>query len=720
MKRIFIYSIVFLARHLCCAQDPQLPKDSFYLLTPVEVKAVRAADNAPFAKTNLSRADIARNNLGQDLPFVLNQTPSVIVNSDAGNGVGYTGIRIRGTDASRINITLNGIPFNDPESQGTFFVDIPDFVSSAGSIQVQRGVGTSSNGAGAYGGSINISTNEVIKNPYAELNNSYGSFQTWKNTVKAGTGLMGDRITSDITLSHISSDGYIDRAFSKLKSLHYSLAYINKNTSLRFNLFSGREKTYQAWYGITEADLVAGNRTVNYAGTEKPGDPYKNETDNYEQTHYQLFFNHSFSSKFSFNTALFAVDGKGYYEEYRANQAYADYGLKEPPSSGTPITNSDMIRRLYLDNHFYGDIFSGQYRSQKISITLGGGYSQYNGLHYGRVIWADEGLSDLKNWYDVGAVKKDLTLYLKQETNIATGWYYFYDLQYRNVPYTINGFQNNPAIYVKKNYVFFNPKTGITYRKNGWRAFLSFAVANKEPNRDDFEANAAQQPKQERLYDTELEAGKTTARYNWSTTLYYMDYKDQLVLTGKINDVGAYTRTNIPVSYRAGVELQGAYIFNKWFNAGGNIALSRNKIKNFTEYIDDYDNGGQRTVQYSSTDIALSPSIVGATALNFIPMKNFQCSFLSKYVSKQYLDNTQHNDRMLKAFYVQDIKAAYTLYPRKLKQLDLVFQLNNLFNRKYEPSGYTYNYYSGGMLSVNNYYYPMAGINFMAAVNIKL
>ncbi len=720
MKRIFFAAILLCTAARIAAQDKQLPKDSFYLLTPVEVKAIRAGDAAPFAKTNLGKADIAKNNLGQDLPFILDQTPSVVVNSDAGNGVGYTGIRIRGTDASRINITLNGIPFNDPESQGTFFVDIPDFVSSAGSIQIQRGVGTSSNGAGAYGASVNISTNEVNKNAYAEVSNSYGSFNTWKNTIKAGTGLMGDRFISEISLSHISSNGFIDRAFSKLRSLHYSLMYINKKSSLRFNLFSGREKTYQAWYGVSQSDLDAGNRTINYAGTEKPGDPYSNETDNYEQTHYQLFFNHSFNARLSFNTAVYAVDGKGYYEEYRANQAYSDYGLKEPPSTGMPVTNSDMIRRLYLDNHFYGDIFSFQYHLDKMDFTLGGGYSQYNGLHYGRVIWAEKGLSEEKNWYDVGAVKKDLTLYLKQETRIGSYWYYFYDLQYRNVPYSINGFQDNPVIYVKKNYNFFNPKTGITYRKNGWKAFLSFAVANKEPNRDDFEANADQQPKPERLYDAELEAGKTTLKYNWSATLYFMDYKDQLVLTGKINDVGAYTRTNIPSSYRAGVELQGAYHFNSWFNAGANLSLSQNKIRNFTEFIDDYDNGGQRTVQYSSTDIALSPGIVGSGSLNFIPVKDLQCSLLGKYVSKQYLDNTQHSDRMLKPFFIEDLKAAYTIHPKKIKAVEIIFQLNNLLNKKYEPSGYTYNYYSGGMLSVNNYYYPMAGINFIAAVNLKL
>ncbi len=720
MKRIAIYIFsVFLFSNLY-AQEEKPVKDSFYLLTPVEVRAIRAGDLSPFTKTNLSKKEIAKGNLGQDIPYLLDQTPSVVIHSDAGNGIGYTGIRIRGTDATRINITLNGIPYNDAESQGTFFVDLPDFLSSTGSIQVQRGVGTSSNGAGAFGGSINFSTNEVNKDAYAEINNSVGSFNSWKNTFKAGSGLLGDHFTADARLSRISSDGFIDRASSKLKSLHFSTAYISKKTSLRLNIFSGKEKTYQAWYGITEADLKAGNRRINYAGTEKPGVPYDNETDNYKQDHYQLFFSQLFGKRISFNTALFSTNGEGYYEQYKADQAYSTYHLPDPPSTGAPITHSDMIRQLWLNNEFYGNIFSLQYKDNRTQATLGGGITRYNGLHYGKVTWAEQGLTGLENWYDLGALKTDFNIYGKELTQFAVNWYFFYDLQYRHVKYDINGFRGNPGLMVRNQFDFFNPKAGISYAKNGWKTYLSYSIANKEPNRDDFEAGSAQQPKPEKLYDTEMGIERIKNNYSWSATLYYMNYKDQLVLTGKINDVGAYTRTNIPKSYRAGIELQGGYQFNTRINASAHLTLSKNKVRDFSEFIDDYDNGGQKINNYTSADIALSPAIAGGATIRFIPLKNAAISLINKYVSKQYLDNTQNNGRVLDAYFVQDLKAMYTINKKCPKEINIIVQVNNMLNTKYEPNGYTYNYIYGGQLSVNNYYFPMAGTNVLIGVNVKL
>ena len=718
MKRIAIFIYLSFVCAISFAQQ-ETGKDSFYVLSPVEVRAVRAADNAPFTKTNLSKKEIAKNNIGQDIPFILNQTPSVVINSDAGNGVGYTGIRIRGSDATRINVTLNGIPYNDAEGQGTFFVDLPDFTSSVGSIQIQRGVGTSSNGAGAFGASINFSTNEVNKNAYAELNNSYGSFNTWKNTLKFGSGLLNDHFTADLRLSRISSDGFIDRASSDLKSLFFSTAYLARKTSIRFNVIYGKEKTYQAWYGISEADLKAGNRTINYAGMEKPGEPYDNETDNYWQDHYQLFFNQLFGKRVSFNTALFYTKGKGYYEEYRANQSYADYNLPFPIKNNDTIFTSDFIRRLWLDNDFYGNIFSIQYKDNKTQATLGGGYTRYIGNHFGKLIWASNGFTGPDKWYDLDALKTDFNLYFKQQTQFAKNWYYFYDIQYRHVKYNIDGFRNNPTIFVKNKYDFLNPKAGISYNKNGWKYYLSYSIANKEPNRDDFEAGANQQPKPERLHDIELSVEKNKTTYSWSATLYYMRYKDQLVLTGKINDVGAYTRTNIPKSYRAGIELQGSEKFNSWLNASGNITFSRNKVLNFSEFIDDYDNGGQKINNYKTTDISYSPNIVTAATINFLPLKKLELSLLCKYVSKQFLDNTQDKDRELDPFYVQDAKAIYTLQKGILKEANIILQVNNIFNNKYEPNGYTYNYIYGGELSVNNYYFPMAGTNFMVGLNLK-
>lgn len=701
------------------AQQKEPVKDSFYLLSPVEVKAVRASDAAPLTKTNLSKSAISKNNMGQDIPFLLNQTPGVVVNADAGNGVGYTGIRIRGTDATRINVTLNGIPYNDAESQGTFFVDLPDIASSTGSIQVQRGVGTSSNGAGAFGGSINISTNESSLLPYANINNSYGSFNTWKNTISAGTGIQNG-FSTDFRYSHISSDGYIDRAFSKLHSWYFSEAYTGKRGSVRLNVFTGKEKTYQAWYGVSEADLLAGNRRINYAGTEKPGTPYENETDNYTQTHYQLFLTRQFGKRFSFNTAFFLTRGKGYYEEYRADEDYSKYHLPYPVNGPDTTFTSDFIRQLWLDNYFYGNVFSLQYKNNRRQATLGGGITRYDGKHYGKVIWASNGLTGLDTWYHLKALKTDATIYLKEQTQWMTHWYYFYDLQYRHVHYNIDGFRDNPDLMVRNRYDFFNPKAGISYIRNGWKGYTSFGIANKEPNRDDFEAGAAQQPLPERLYDWEAGLERSAKNYSWSAVFYYMSYKNQLVLTGKINDVGAYTRTNIAKSYRAGIELEGQWQVTAKWSVSGNLALSRNKVRDFQEYVDDYDNGGQKRNQYHRTDIALSPAVVGAGAINYKPIKQIELSWLAKYVSRQYLDNTQLESRSLDAFFVQDLRITFTPLLKTAPEVTLIGRVNNLFNVNYEPSGYTYSYIYGGAQTTENYYFPMAGINYMISLNIRL
>ncbi len=719
MKRI---AILIVAAIICgdvfSQSKDSTKRDSFLLLEPVEIKAIRAGENSPFTKTNLSKKEIEKLNLGQDLPFILNQTPSVVVNSDAGNGVGYTGIRIRGTDASRINVTLNGVPFNDAESQGTFFVDLPDFSSSVSSIQVQRGVGTSSNGAGAFGASINISTNEPNLKPYFELNNSYGSFNTWKNTVKVGSGLVSDHFTTDLRLSKISSDGYVDRAKSDLTSFYFSTAYLGKNNSIRFNMFSGKEKTYQAWYGVSEADLKT-NRTINYAGMERPGEPYDNETDNYKQDHYQLFYNQQVTSRIKFNTGLFYIKGKGYYEQYRADQAYADYGLPAPVYGNDVITNSDLVRQLWLDNDFYGSIFSFHYKDNISQFTLGGGWNRYKGNHYGDVLWAQKGLALPARWYDLDADKNDLSVYLKQQTKIGSVFSVFYDLQYRRVNYNIYGFRYNPDLTINSKYSFFNPKLGLSFQKNPWSGYLSYSRGQKEPNRDDFEAGSTQQPKPEKLDDFELGFEKRTNNINIGFTAYYMGYKDQLVLTGKINDVGAYTRTNIPKSYRAGVEVVATTEITSWLRAGANLSVSRNKVEDFTEYIDDYDNGGQITNQYSSSDIAFSPNIVGAATISFIPVKNAELSFISKYVGKQYLDNTQNDSRKLNAYYTQDARLIYTISRKWLKELNIILQANNLFDKLYEPNGYTFSYYYAGSLTTENYYFPMAGRNFMVGVNLK-
>lgn len=722
MKRI-LFSVIGVIAILQSfgQQDTTLKKDSFRLLEPVEVTAVRAGEKAPFTKTNLSKKEIEKINIGQDMPFMLNQTPSVIINSDAGNGVGYTGIRIRGTDGTRINVTLNGIPYNDAESQGTFFVDLPDFTSSVNTIQVQRGVGTSSNGAGAFGATINVSTNEVNRDQYAEFNNSYGSFNTWKNTIKAGTGLIDDHFTADVRLSNITSDGYIDRASSNLKSFYFSTAYVNKKTSLRLNVFSGKEKTYQAWNGVPESKLKT-DRTYNELGTDKPGSPYDNQTDNYIQSHYQLFFNQQLGKDLTFNTAVFLTRGKGYYEEYKGAQNYADYNLPYPVHGTDTTFTTDLVRDLWLDNYYYGDVFSLHYKTNTSQFILGGGWTRYDGAHYGNIIWAQNGGTPEPNfkWYDLDAKKSDANIYFKQQTQIANYWSLFYDVQFRHVKYNLDGFQNNPSLIIHTDYNFFNPKLGVSYNRDGWNAYLSYSRAAKEPNRDDFEASLAQQPRAEKLNDIELGAGKKAKNYSWNAVFYYMHYKDQLVLTGKINDVGAYTRTNIPKSYRTGIELDGSVSITKWLKAAGNLAFSRNKVIDFVEYVDDYDAGNQKSYDHRSADIALSPGIIGGATVSFVPVKNVEIGLLSKYVSKQYLDNTKNENRKLNPYYTQDARFVYSLQKGLLKEVNFILQINNIFNKKYEPSGYTYSYIYGGSLTTENYYYPMAGTNVMAAINVRL
>jgi iron complex outermembrane receptor protein len=681
-------------------------------LQPLEVKALRANAAAPFAKTNLSKEDIGKNNLGQDLPFILNQTPSVYVSSDAGTGVGYTYIHIRGTDATRINVTLNGIPYNDAESQGTYFVDLPDFASSVNSIQIQRGVGTSSNGTGAFGATINLSTNEFNAKPYTELNNSYGSFNTWKNTIKLGSGLLGGHFTIDARWSKITSDGYIDRATSDLQSFALSAAYINKKSSLRFNIFSGKEKTYQAWYGVPDY-LLATDRTYNPAGTEKPGTPYDNQTDNYKQNHYQLFFNHSFNSKWSFNTAAFLTYGTGYYEEYKSGQLLSAYSL---PFSYT----SDLVRQRWLENYFYGQIASFQYKKNNDEITIGGGWTRYPGKHYGKVIWVKTLPITDHEYYRYPALKTDENIYVKWQHKFDTHFQSYVDLQYRHVYHSMSGFEGNDALHIGRSFDFFNPKAGISYHNNGWQLFLSYALGQKEPNRDDFQASPTQQPSAETLHDFELGVEKKNSNYHIGATVYYMLYKNQLVLTGKINDVGSYTRINVPNSYRLGIELQGGYVFAKWLNANANISLSKNKIKDFTEYIDNWDTGNQDAVIHHNTDISFSPSVIAGGALNILPIKKLEISLLSKYVGKQYMDNAQDENRTLQSFYTQDVKLIYTLRNKNDKQINFIVQVNNIFNRKYEPNGWTYAYTYNNTLTTENGYYPMAGTNFMIGLNIKL
>ena len=718
MKNVLSCMVLCVFVLTATAQTGKKFNDTAYL-QPIEVLAIRAAEKAPFAKTNLTQKEIEKNNLGQDIPFLLNQTPSVIINADAGNGVGYTGIRIRGSDATRINVTLNGIPYNDAESQGTYFVDLPDIASSTNSIQIQRGVGTSSNGAGSFGGTINLATNELNKNFYSEINNSYGSYNTWKNTFKFGSGLIGNHFTIDGRLSKISSNGFIERAKTDLKSFYVSTAWTDEKNSFRINIFSGKEKTYQAWNGVPESYLKT-DRTYNSAGLEQPNKPYDNETDNYTQTHYQFFYNHQFNQYWKTNAAIFLTKGKGYYEQYKGAAALSNYGLPDYFDGTNTISETDLIRRLWLDNNFYGTIFSVQHQKNKTQFTAGGGWNKYDGKHYGDIIWAQVKAAVPANyrWYNLTAYKKDFSLYTKWTEQWSSRWQSFFDVQYRSVNHCINGFRDNPGIIVNNSYHFLNPKLGITYTKNEWQGYASYALAGKEPNRDDFEAGTSLQPKSELLQDLELGIEKKNKKYSYSANIYYMKYHNQLVLVGNINDVGAYTRINVPNSYRLGIELQGKLQLADFVNIAANITFSKNKISNFTELIDDYDNGGTKSNFYKSTDISFSPSVVAGGSINFTPVKNTEISLLSKYVSRQYMDNTSQQGRSLNAYYLQDVRLSYLIENKLFKAANIIVQLNNVFNKKYEANGYTFSYIYNG-LTTENFYFPMAPFNFMVGINVK-
>jgi iron complex outermembrane receptor protein len=691
--------------------------DSIRSLPPLEIKAIRLSEQAPFAKTNISKAQIALNNVGQDLPFLLENTPSVVVHADAGIGVGYTGIRIRGTDATRINFTLNGIPYNDAESMGTFFVNIPDFGSSVNSIQIQRGVGTSTNGAGAFGASVNLMTNEYNPNAYLSLQNTAGSFNSFKNNLVFGSGLINNKFTFDGRVSSIRSDGFIDRANSDLKSFFLSSIYWGEKSSLRLNVFSGKERTYQAWYGVPQ-ELLATNRTFNPAGTEKADAPYENQTDNYTQTHYQLFYNEQINTNWKWNTAFFLTTGKGYYEEYKAGVDFADYNIDIKGEINVP---ADLVRRRWLDNNFYGQITALSYVDSLNDLTIGGGWTVYDGLHFGTLPYLSQTFAPANfRYYDNDAIKKERNSYVKWERKLSKQFKSFLDLQYRYVSHQMNGFTRNTDLEIERKFNFFNPKMGLTYQAKNIFYYTSVAVANKEPNRDDFEASATEQPRREQLVDWETGFELKKPKYAINANVYYMNYKDQLVLTGKINDVGAYTRTNVPKSYRAGLELQVKYAFNKKYNTSYSITFSQNKIEEFTEYIDDYDQFTQVAIQHKNTNIALSPSLITNRTFNWKPNDKLSFFWTTKYTSKQFLDNTQNKDRQLDAFFINDLNAHWTILNKTKFTMLLQLYANNVLDVKYAPNGYTFSYIYDRTLTTSNNFYPMAGRNYWISLKIDI
>ena len=723
---------------LLTAQTPDSLKIN--RLNEVVVKATRATNKTGMAFTNLYKQEIQKQNLGQDIPFLLNQTPSVVVNSDAGAGIGYTGIRIRGTDATRINVTLNGVPYNDSESQGVFWVNLPDFSSSVQSMQIQRGVGTSTNGAGAFGATINVNTLGFEREPYGETNVSVGSFNTLKTNVLASTGLINNHFVVDARLSRITSDGFIDRSASNLKSFYVSGGYYGDKSFVRFNVFSGQEVTQQAWEGVPQSvatgDLAGVNAYVNrnFLGEEykqnlldrgRKFNPYNydNQVDNYQQDHYQLISSFQLSDKWRFNPTLHYTYGRGYFEQFREGNKFSDYGLPNVEIGNETITRTDLVRRKWLDNHFYGAVWSLDYTGTgKLNANIGGGVSRYEGDHYGEIIWSQFAPNNevRPRWYENLGTKDDFNIYGKAFYQFTQSFNTYLDLQYRTVDLRANGVLDNlERVDYGKRFNFFNPKVGVNYVVNESSSmYASYAVGNKEPSRQDLVDNAPNLPNAENLQDVEIGYRMNSSTFNATANFYYMYYRDQLVLSGDVNGVGEAVRVNVPNSYRAGIELQADWRFaDKWLLAA-NATFSRNKVQEFTETILAFDDTPNQVTTFTDTDISFSPSVVAGSQLSFMPVRGLELTWLSKYVSDQYLDNTSDENRKLDAFFVNDLRLGYTLKPKFMKEINFSLLINNIFNQEYEPNGYTYSYIFGDVIT-ENFVYPQAGTNFLAAVRLR-
>jgi len=717
-------------------------------LEEVQVLSTRSFEQTTSA-TTINRTDlIEKNNFGQDIPTLLEASPSVVTTSDAGTGIGYSGIRIRGVDASRINVTINGIPVNDPESHDVYWVNMPDLASSIESMQVQRGVGSSTNGAAAFGASLNIKSQDISSAAFGVLDNTYGSFNTLKTTIKAGTGLINNKFSLETRLSRITSDGFIDRATSDLRSYYLAASYVGKKSVLKAITFSGKEITYQSWYGTPES-RVNGNVTEMNAYADRNGlsdeeranllnsgrtynfYTYENEVDNYQQDNYQLHFTHSFKPNLIMNVAGHYTYGRGYYEQYRKDDDLSDYGYSPVLIGGDTITSSDLIRRRWLDNDFIGGIYSLQYNVSKLKLLFGGAANTYIGRHFGEVIWArfaaDGEIRD--RYYDNEAQKTEFSNYLKASYRFDQ-LSFSADLQFRHVNYSFLGIDDvsGQLLDLKQNvqFNFLNPKVGVNYSINS-RQFISatFGIANREPVRKDFrESTAENHPKAENMRDLEIGYAYNYKKLAINTNIYWMDYTNQLILTGQINDVGGYTRTNAKESYRAGIELAGRYKIIPSLALSGAFTLSQNKIKQFNEYIDEYLDDEpfytQQLIDHKNTNLAFSPTIVTNAGLTFKPLKNLSIDWITKYVGRQYLDNTSNDNRSINPFSFSNLTLSYKIENKFFEEITFGFLVNNIFNALYSNNGYTFSYIYGGQTTTENFYYPQAGRNFMFRILMKV
>ncbi len=677
------------------------------VLDEVFVSAIRVTKATPVTFSNITKEELAPRNLGQDIPILLNFLPSVVTTSDAGAGIGYTGIRVRGSDATRVNVTINGIPYNDSESHGTFWVNMPDFASSTESIQLQRGVGTSTNGAGAFGASLNILTDAVSEDAFATISSSIGSFGTLRNNLKFSTGLLNNQIEISGRLSKLDSDGYVDRASVNMDSYFLQAAYKDENTLIKAILFGGSQVTYQAWYGI-DAQTLKDNRTFNFAGayTDENGVDqfYENETDNYKQDHAQLLWNENLNANWSTNFALHYTRGRGYFEQFKEDDDFETYGFTPINVDGVEVNTTDLIRRRWLDNDFYGTVFSANYKDENIDFIVGGGLNNYTGDHFGEIIWSRfAGNSNIRDrYYKDRSTKNDFNIFTKANYNLNSQWSLFGDLQYRRVGFTANG--EDTGI-VDDTFNFFNPKAGITYDMNlNNNFYFSYAVANREPNRNDYENGS---PKPERLNDFELGWRYVSQNVQVSTNAYYMGYKDQLVLTGGLNDVGAPLRQNIGDSYRLGLEIDAAIQLGDKFRIQPNVAISTNKNVDF------FLEGATGLESLGDTDIAFSPNLIVGNMISYLPNKDLQISLLTKYVGKQFMNNIQNEDSVLEAYTQTDFNIQYTI-PMNSFAKSIAFSglVNNMFNSDIVSNGADF----GGGFVV---FYPQAGANFLLGATLN-
>jgi iron complex outermembrane receptor protein len=720
-------------------------KTEAFVSDEIIVRGLRANEKDPVTKSTIDKQEFEHSNLGQDLPLLLQTQTSIVTTSDAGAGIGYTGIRIRGSDASRTNVTINGVPLNDAESQDVFWVDIPDFAENADNIQIQRGVGTSTNGPGAFGASMNLLSASLHSVPYAEVKSSAGSFNTFKNTLGAGTGLINSHFTVDVHASLIKSEGFIDRASSNLRSYYAAAGYYSTKDIVKFITFGGSEKTYQAWNGIPGVKLnndTAGMRQYihdNYlTGIDSlnflNSNPrkynsylYDNQTDNYWQNHYQLIYIRKIGNFITSNLTLHYTKGFGYYEEYKPQQSLSAYKLDDIVIGTDTITTTDLIRRLWLDNDFYGGIYSINYHSHRTDISSGFSANWYDGLHYGQVIWARyAGNGEIRHeWYNGEGIKNEQSWYFKVNQQIGDLLNVYADIQQRLIQYKVTGIDKDLLdISQQHKFNFFNPKAGFRFTPSqSFSLYSSFGVAQKEPTQADYTDRKAgiPEPKSEKLYDWETGISLLSKNILFRVNYFLMYYKDQLVLTGALNDVGDPMMMNVDNSYRTGIELEGKIIIIPKITWELNATASINKIENFTNHIIKYDqdwNLIDSTEELKNKSIAYSPTFVAGSNLSFLPFKNLILQLQSKYVGKQYLDNTESDKRKLNPYFVNNLLFSYDIPLKLCKKLEFNLLINNLFNSKYVSNGWVSPYYYMGQEKIWDGYFPQAGINFLAGLTL--